>query len=197
MSESELAGPEPTSESPLSRRPRTILAGWICFILGMSLMFASLGLFFLYGPLFLATFILSIVGIAQRRVSAGVVMLVTVLGIPPLMWAGLLAFRVGSTIVDQQREARLAHAQIEFEDVEGYIDGNYMYLKGKIRNKGSVEVTFVKVGVEWLDAANQILDTDYTYAVGGEGLNPGAAKSFDIMTTADRRMKMFRYFVKD
>lgn len=190
-------GQDSISESTQSKRAGTVIAGWVCFVLGMFLMVVSLGLVFLYVPLFLAAFILSIVAIAQRRVAAGVVMLVVVLGVPPLAWAGLLAFRVGSTLVAQQREERLAHAQIHFEDVEGYVDGNFMYLKGKVRNKGSAAVKFLKVGVEWLDANDQILDTDYTYAVGLEGLDPSAAKSFSIMTTLDRRMKKFRYFVKE
>ena len=47
--------------------------------------------------------------------------------------------------------------------------------------------------MEWLDANGKVLDTDTTYAVGSDGLRPGGAKSFTIMTSADKRMKRFRY----
>jgi hypothetical protein len=53
-------------------------------------------------------------------------------------------------------------------------------------------VEFVKVQVEYYDKAGRVLATDWTYAVGGEELAPGAAKSFEIMTAADSRIKTFR-----
>ena len=74
------------------------------------------------------------------------------------------------------------------------IEGNFMYFKGKIRNNGNATVDFVKVKIEWLDDSNNVLDSDWTYAVSGEGLRSGAAKTFEIMSTADRRMKQYRYW---
>jgi hypothetical protein len=160
-------------------------------------MFASLGLFFVYGPLFLAAFILSIVAIAQRRIAAGVLLLVVTLAVPTMSWIGLVVFKVGSEVAETQQAKKAALSAIAFETVQGYIDGDYMYCKGKVRNNGSTTVEFVKVEVEWLDSAGTVLDTDYTFAVSGEGLKPGGAKTFEIMSHADLRMKQFRYHVKE
>jgi len=71
-----------------------------------------------------------------------------------------------------------------------------MYCEGRVRNNGKSTVKFVKVEVEWLDQNEKVLDTDWTYAVSGDGLRPGGAKSFQIMTPADNRMKKYRYFIK-
>ena len=181
-----------TEEKPRSVKKRTITAGWICFVIGMFLMFASLGTFFLYGPLFLAAFILSIVGMAQGRVAAGIVLLLVSLAIPTISWVGLIGYKVCETLTEQKKLKHEALSKIDFEDVEGYIDGSYMYCKGRIRNNGESTVNF---GVEWLDENGKVLDTDWTYAVSVEELHPGVAKSFKILTPADKRMKMFRYFI--
>jgi uncharacterized protein (TIGR02588 family) len=162
----------------------------------MILMFGSLGLFFLYGPLFLASFILSIVAMAQRRIAAGVVLLVVTLAVPTMSWVGLVVFKVGSHVAETQQAKKAALSAIAFEGVQGYIDGDYMYCKGKVRNNGSTTADFVKVEVEWLDSGGTVLDTDYTYAVAAEGLKPGGAKTFEIMSRADFRMKGFRCYVK-
>lgn len=172
---------------------KAIKAGWICFAIGTAAMFFSLATFFIYGPLFFAAFILSIVGMAQGRVSGGVILLLVTLAIPTISWIGLFAVNVGDAMQEAKVEKRQALENIGFEEIKGYIDGNYMYLEGKVRNNGSKDVEFVKVTVEWLDANEKVLDTDWTYAVSGDGLRPGAAKSFKIMTTVDKSMEKFRY----
>ncbi|MBZ5727343.1 MAG: FxLYD domain-containing protein [Acidobacteriia bacterium] len=172
-------------------------AGWLCFALGMILMFMSLGLFVLYGPLFLAAFILSIVAIAHRQVMSGVVLLVASLAVPTTSWIGLVALKIGSSVAETKQAKNASLSAIAFEDVKGYIDGGYMYCKGKVRNNGSTAVSFVKVQVEWLDRAGNVLDTDYTYAVSSDSLRPGGAKTFEIMSRADPRMKRFRYKVQE
>lgn len=52
-----------------------IIGGWACIGVGLILMFLSLMTFVLYGPLYLAAFILSIVGIAQGNTSKGIALL--------------------------------------------------------------------------------------------------------------------------
>ncbi|QVL46128.1 MAG: hypothetical protein KFB94_03215 [Methylophilaceae bacterium] len=56
-------------------------------------------------------------------------------------------------------------------------------------------MSFIKVGVEYLDKNGTILDTDYTFVVSGENLQPTAAKSFSIMTKRDPKMTNFRYHI--
>ena len=182
-------------QSPSQTKKRALLAGWLCLLIGMFLMFVSLGTFFIYGPLFLAAFILSIIAMSQGRVAGGVILLLVTLAVPTVTWLGLVVFKVGSGIAKREEATKAALSAVTFEEVQGYIDGDYMYLKGKVRNAGSSTVDSVKVGVDWLDQAGTVLDTDYTYAVSGQGLEPGGAKSFEIMTRADLRMKKYRYYV--
>lgn len=70
-----------------------------------------------------------------------------------------------------------------------------MYCEGKVRNNGSRAYDYIKVKVEWLDKNGDVIDTDWTYAVGGEDLGPNEAKSFKIMTESDNRMERGRYYI--
>jgi hypothetical protein len=59
----------------------------------MVFMFLSLGWFFVYGPVFIAAFALAIVAIAQRRIVAGVCMLLITLVVPPVTFVSLFTIR--------------------------------------------------------------------------------------------------------
>lgn len=98
-------------------------------------------------------------------------------------------------VADAEKAKKEALAQIEFEEVEGNERHDYIKISGKVRNKGTTSVSFVKVGVDLLDANGNTLDTDWTYAVGSEALQPGAAKSFDMHVPMDKRMREYRYYV--
>ena len=74
----------------------------------------------------------------------------------------------------------------EFEEIEitewkWHIDRNYAYLEGKIKNNHSIPISYVKVEVVYKDKNEDILDTDWTYAVGSHPYN-GHVKSFSMMT---------------
>jgi hypothetical protein len=73
---------------PPSLRQGSILGGWICFGLGIIVLFVSTYLFFLYVPLFLASFILSVIAIAQRNILNGVCLLLLTI-IAPWFTMGL------------------------------------------------------------------------------------------------------------
>ncbi len=187
----------PNESDELARRAggKALLAGWLCFGTSLAMMVVSLALIFVYAPLMIAAFVLSIVALAQRRIVGGVILLLLVLVMGPLFWIGTTAMHVGGALHKQETEKANALARVELEELNGHIDGSYMYCKGKVRNLGTSSVKFVKVQVEWLDKSGNILDTDFTYAVGGEELAPGAAKSFSMMTPADHRMKRYRCVV--
>ena len=85
---------EQISTSNLAERRRTALelgyVGWLCFALGMILMFQSLLYILLYIPLFVAAFILSIPVMANGRIGSGAMLLVASLIGPP----GLFVFKL-------------------------------------------------------------------------------------------------------
>ena len=106
---------------------------------------------------------------------------------------------VGSELKSELNKQRPKPSQcITISNVRGYIKGDYMHLEGKITNSAGTE-TFrnVKIRVEWFDKNGRMLDTDYTYAVGPEGLRPGATKSFKIMTPTDNNMANYNYYIMD
>jgi|GEM_PF-6084435 len=74
-----------------------LIGGIVCFVLGLVFMCVSLLFFFIYGPLLLVAFILSIVAMAQGRVAGGVTLLISTLIVPPLVW--IMMFMVGLGVV--------------------------------------------------------------------------------------------------
>jgi len=75
------------------RRERFLQKFRICLAQSPVLKLMSLSFFLLFAPLFLATFILSIVAIARRRIAAGVILMVAVLAIPPVVGVCMIAQR--------------------------------------------------------------------------------------------------------
>jgi len=91
-----------------------------------------------------------------------------------------------------EREAASPLSKCALEEIKTEIHGEWIHLKGKIRNNGTSKVEYVKVKVEWLDGTGKVLDSNYTYAVGGEGLTPGSARSFTISSPDDNRIRSYR-----
>lgn len=83
---------------------------------------------------------------------------------------------VGATQNDIQNDLVL-----ENKSLKASADSDYAYYYGTVRNKGSVTHSFIKVTVTLYDEYGNVVNTDYGYAVGDEGLAPGEAKQFDIM----------------
>ena len=71
------------------------IGGAVCFIVGIILMFLSMWSFFIYGPLFLVSFILSIAAMAQNRVLGGILLLLATLIAPTIL--GLYLFTTRTT----------------------------------------------------------------------------------------------------
>lgn len=77
-----------------------VIGGWVCFGLGVILMFVTLWSFVIYGPLFLVAFILAIVAIAQKRIGQGVTMLLASLIVPLVLFVGLGATRTANAVAE-------------------------------------------------------------------------------------------------
>ena len=63
--------------------------------------------------------------------------------------------------------------------------GGYAICDGTIVNYGNETRYFVKVKCSYLDSIGNVVDTDWTYAVGGEGLAPGESCTFEMMKSSD------------
>lgn len=73
-------------------------------------------------------------------------------------------------------------SDLEIVDKDGTIDGDYIYVSGAVKNNGDSSVSSVRVKVNYMDEEMSVIDTDWTYAVGSEGLNPGEQTRFEVMT---------------
>jgi hypothetical protein len=136
--------------------------------------------------------VLSIVGLAQGRIASGVVLLCLSVMAPIVLVPGMMCARVGESMAKQKLDENVALNSVTIEDEKGEWGDNYFTTTGRVRNHGKTSISYVKVQVEFYDKDGRAMDTDWTYAVAGEGLEPGAAKSFSMMTPADRRIKTFR-----
>ena len=182
-------------DKPVALGVKFINLSVVFLVLGLVVMLAVSGGVLFASPLFIVAFILAIVGTVKGLVWQGIISMLMVLTIPPFVFFVALAMQMSEdpSFPDSSLNSEIL-SNIQFEDVQGYKDGDYMYVEGTVRNMSEITVDFVKVHVEWQDENGRALDTGYTYAVSGEGLRPGGAKKFEIMSRGDDRMEKFRYW---
>lgn len=69
---------------------------------------------------------------------------------------------------------------LEFSDVSISHNSSYTVCTGTLTNNGRRTYTFIEVKGKFKDSSGKVLDTDWTYAVGSEGLAPGESTTFRI-----------------
>lgn len=97
---------------------------------------------------------------------------------------------------EKERQIKL-ETPLEIHDKKGQRDGDYVYTSGAIKNVGDQDYSYIKVRVTHLDEDNNVIDTDWTYAVSSEGLRPGEQKYFEIMTKHREGMKRYKFEIMD
>ena len=107
---------------PTAKNNVSLMPGWACFSLGIIIMLYSLGLFFIYLPLFLVAFVLSIIAMTQSRVSGGIVLLLCTATLPALTWAGLLVTNIGEAVnaVDHNNKTSPSNVSLQLRSKEDY-----------------------------------------------------------------------------
>ena len=70
---------------------------------------------------------------------------------------------------------------MKVKDVKIKRDGNWVYCTGSVQNTGTYQIKYVKVRAGFKDAKGNVIDSDWTYAVDSDWLNPGESKSFEMM----------------
>jgi len=74
-------------------------------------------------------------------------------------------------------------------------DGDYMYVRGSVKNIGDIDISYFEVTVEYLDTNSNVLDSDYTN--NGQLLKSGNMKEFEIMHKYDLKYKSVRVYVSE
>lgn len=94
-----------TTEKKPSIKQGAALGGWICFLIASAIMFVPAPTWFIYAPLFLASAILSVVAMAQRRIASGIMLLLAnIIGIP-IMIGMVAAIKLKAVKLEQDRIA--------------------------------------------------------------------------------------------
>lgn len=66
---------------------------------------------------------------------------------------------------------------------------SYTTASGTLTNYGKSKVKFVEVRGAFQTSSGTTVDTDWTYAVGSEGLSPGESTKFEISVDKDSSIK--------
>lgn len=69
-----------------------------------------------------------------------------------------------------------------------YTDYGYCKCKGSVKNNGTKSYNYVKIKGSFKDKDGNILDTDWTYVVGSEGLAPSETKTFELSVPANSKI---------
>ena len=128
-------------------------------------------------------------------VGCGVVLAVVAMLGMCTMCVGKVAMDATQAVEKEKREKQQALAAVDIQDLHGERDGEWIKITGRVHNGGGAAVTFVKVQAEFLDKRDNVIDTDWTYAVSSEPLQPGQSKSFDIMQRAGTKASDYRVHV--
>lgn len=68
---------------------------------------------------------------------------------------------------------------------------------GTIYNQGNKTIKYVKLKISFRDSSNSVIDTDWTYAVGSEGLAPNESKKWNVYVDKDYNISKCSYSIID
>lgn len=84
-----------------------------------------------------------------------------------------------------------------FYDLSGEANGNYVTVTGRVKNEGKQKYTYVRVKAVFQDKNGEILDTNWTYLVGDEGIAPQESKTFRISVPKNKNIDKFEMSIID
>ena len=80
---------------------------------------------------------------------------------------------------------------ITLNDITVYSNSSYTYCTGNIKLSplSPTGCSYIKVKGSFKNSYGTVIDTDWTYAVGSEGLEPGESKKFSLSVEKDSSIK--------
>lgn len=78
---------------------------------------------------------------------------------------------------------------LKISNVKVTSNTSYQICTGTVTNNGTSTYSFVKVKGAFEDSRGKVLDTDWTYAVGSEGLEPGESTTFRLSVDKNYSIK--------
>ncbi len=111
--------------------------------------------------------------------------------------AYIAALEAAKETIETKEAVIVERDDLDIEPIKGRIDDDYIYVTGSLKNNGTRTVSFVKVKAIYYDANMTPLNTDWTYAVGVEGLSPGETTQFELMTKFTGDLEKYKLEVID
>lgn len=90
-----------------------------------------------------------------------------------------------------------AYSVLKISGVKVTTNSSYTVCTGTITNNGKNTYKYVKVKGSFKNSSGTVLDTDWTYAVGSEGLAPGESKTFRMSVPKDYDIKSCSVSITD
>jgi len=160
-----------------------LVGGWICFGIGVSLMLLSLFLFLIYAPLFLASFILGIVAMSQKRVAAGLILLLGSLLVPLVLGVGLGSARYAEFRAQHANESAPSDSgnpELQLVDFTCKQEGSYAKIEGHLKNSSARRLDNLRVTGSFYAKGGQSLGSESTI-VDFTALLPGQSTPFHVI----------------
>ena len=79
--------------------------------------------------------------------------------------------------------------KLKISKVKVYSGSSYTYAEGTITNNSDTTVSYVKIKGSFENRYGTVVDTDWTYAVGSEGLAPGETCKWKLSVSKDSTIK--------
>ena len=90
-----------------------------------------------------------------------------------------------------------AYSVLKISGVKVTTNSSYTVCTGTITNNGKKTYKFVKVKGSFKNSSGTVIDTDWTYAVGSEGLAPGESKTFRMSVPKNYDIKSCSVSITD
>jgi hypothetical protein len=83
----------------------------------------------------------------------------------------------------------VSSTELEISGIKLSSKSNYTYAEGTITNNSDSTVKYVKIKGSFETSSGTVIDTDWTYAVGSEGLEPGESCKWKLSVSKDSSIK--------
>jgi hypothetical protein len=113
------------------------------------------------------------------------IILLILLAIPTLIFMCTVG-RCSYHMAEHDRVSNEYMSQLSIPKWDWHRDGDYVYIKGSVKNNGNRTVRYFEVHIEFTDKSGSVIDTTYTNS--GEDLAPGWSKNWNTMHRWDSRM---------
>ena len=88
-------------------------------------------------------------------------------------------------------------SQIKVSGVKLSSSSSFTIAEGSVTNNSDVTITYLKIKGSFEDYSGNVIDTDWTYAVGSEGLAPGESCKWRMSVAKDSSIKTCDVSIQD